>query len=141
MPAVWTFTTLTLIATLLHLELFHTDTVLGWAWLVVYASVPLALGAILVVQWRVPGQDPPRTALLPVWFRAALAAQGLIMGLLGVGLFLAPATFDEVWLWPLTPLTARAIGAWLIGLVIVVGQSTYENDLRRVRVPMLGYLL
>jgi hypothetical protein len=56
-------------------------------------------------------------------------------------LFFAPATFDALWSWPLTPLTGRAIGAWLIGYSLLVGQVIRENDRRRVRAPLLSYAL
>ena len=66
-PAVLLFTTLTLLATLLHLDRFHLDTASGWVWLAVYAAVPPVMLALFVRQLRVPGGDPPRRAPLPRW--------------------------------------------------------------------------
>jgi len=34
----------------------------------------------------------------------------------GVALLVAPESTADLWSWPLTPLTARAVGAWLVGL-------------------------
>lgn len=138
-PAVWTFTTLTLIATLLHYDAFHMDTGRGWAWLAVYAIVPVVMGVLLLAQVRENGSEPKRISSLPGWFLILHIGQGLVMGIVGIGLFLTPEPFDGLWAWPLTPLTSRAVGAWLIGLAIVVGQVAMENDWRRARAPMIGY--
>ena len=66
-PAVFLFTSLTLLATLIHLDNFHFGagfdliTQAGtWVWLLVYASVPIAMVVLLIPQLRVPGDDPPR---------------------------------------------------------------------------------
>lgn len=137
---VWVFATLTMIATLMHLDAFHTDSFFGWAWFVVYAAVPLVMGATMVQQWRTPGGDPPRTRPMDLWARALLAGQAGVMVLLGIGLFIAPGSFDGLWPWSLTELTARATAAWLIGIGAVVGQAPWENDWRRVRAAMTGLL-
>src|SRR5215831_20199627 len=79
-PAVLVFTVLTLVATLLHLDKFHFGgsfaagtQILTWAWIAIYALVPLLMLIVLIVQARIPGQDPPRSALLPGWVYGALA--------------------------------------------------------------------
>src|SRR2546429_9991519 len=47
-PAIWLFTTLTLVATLVHFDRFHFSSPIAsaqgaaWFWLAVYAGVPLA---------------------------------------------------------------------------------------------------
>jgi hypothetical protein len=64
-PGVWLFTVLTLLATLIHIDLFRMDSVFGWAWLVVYLVVPLGYGVFSVRQLRIAGGDPPRQAPLP----------------------------------------------------------------------------
>jgi hypothetical protein len=135
-PALWLFTTLTLIATLLHLDIFRTESFWAWAWFAVYGIVPIALGAILLLQLRTTGDDPPRTARLPRWLVLVAALQGVVLSFVGVGLFLAPGRFDSLWSWPLTPLTGRAIGAWLIGYSLLMAQTIWENDQRRSRAQM-----
>lgn len=137
------FTTLTLIATLLHLDRFHLAAptpgarIAAWGWLAVYVVVPVALAILLVVQLRAPGEDGPRVAPLPVALRIALAAQATVLLVLGVVLFVAPTM--PVWPWPLTPLTGRAVAAWLIGVGVIAAQAVWENEWRRVRVTMAGY--
>src|SRR5438093_748847 len=58
----------------------------------------------------------------------------------GVGLFLAPDVVKQIWPWSLTPLTARAIGAWLIGIGFAAFHASRENDFLRIRPLGGGYI-
>lgn len=155
-PAVLTFTALTLVVTLLHINRFHfnfavTDadarttawsTLTGtWVWLLVYALVPVVMGTLLVLQLRVPGGDPPRIAPMAGPVRAVFLAQAALMLAVGLGLLLAPLVVGPFWPWRLTPLTGRAIGAWLIGIGIAAGQLAIENDWSRVRAAVHSFLI
>lgn len=146
-PAVFLFTALTLIVTLLHIDKFHFDsphwnTVAGtWVWLFVYLLVPFIMAALWVMQSRLRGEDPARTARLPVWARTLLLVQGGVMALTGISLLLFPATLAASWAWPLTPLTARAIGAWGVGLGTAALHMAWENDWRRARAGLSGSLV
>ena len=59
-PAVWAFTFLTLIVTLIHIDRFHFGnprfiTVAGtWVWLAVYISVPIAMGILWLTAFMRP---------------------------------------------------------------------------------------
>jgi len=140
-PAVLVFTTLTLVATLLHLDRFHLDSVFGWVWVAVYAVVPPLMLGLLVYQLRAPGRDPPRQAPLAPWLRGALGFQAALLLLFGAALFLAPQAAAPLWPWMLTPLTGRAVGAWLLGLGVAAAQMGWENDWLRGRVAMAAYAL
>ncbi len=143
-PGMILFTTVTLIATLLHLDKFHFAApglfakFTAWAWLIIYALAPPVMLALLVYQLRAPGGDPAHRAPLPSWFRGVLVAQAVIMMGLGIALFLAPPTFAGLWPWALTPLTARAVGAWLIGLGFAVAHAAWENDWELIGIAMIG---
>ena len=138
-PAVFVFTALTLVATLVHLDLFHLGssfagiTQIGtWTWMVVYVSVPILLAALWLIQLRLPGGDPPRRT--PMSGGVRLAIYLLTAGMLAVGaaLFVAPLGAGVLWPWELTPLTGRAVGAWLIGLGVAAAHMARERDWRRV---------
>lgn len=147
-PAVVIFTALTLVVTLLHIDRFHFDaplliTRLGtWVWLAVYASVPLIMGVLAFRQLRAPGAATPDAAgpgaPLPGWMRALLAINASALILLGIAFLVAPETFLGLWPWELTALTARATGAWLVGLGVAAGHEAWENDLLRVRPVMVS---
>jgi hypothetical protein len=138
-PGVAAFLWLTLLATLLHLDLFHFHTGPGtaraaaWAWLLIYILDPIALTTLWLLQVRVPGPDRPRANVLPSWYRGLLGVEGGISVLVGICLFVAPSTARHLWPWPLTPLTAQAVAAWLIGYGGVLLTMIYENDWDRVR--------
>jgi hypothetical protein len=142
---VWLFVTLTLVATLLHLDKFHFhDPSLiprgaAWLWTIIYVVEPVAVLAAIVLQLRAPGDNRPREHLLPIWYRIAVAAQWLVLLTVGLWLFFAPGSVDW-WPWTLTPLVARAMGAWLLGLSVVLASAAWENDWSRIRIATSSYL-
>ncbi len=50
-----------------------------------------------------------------------------------MALLLAPEWAADAWAWPLTPLTARAIGAWLVGLGWASAHARLVDDRESVR--------
>lgn len=137
-PTVLLFTTLTLVVTILHIGNFHLahpdplTRTLAWAWVIVYASVPLLLGGLLLLQARAPGSDPVRTRPLPLWLQICLVFYAAIMIPLGLGMLLIPDQIIPHWPWALTPLTCRAIGAWFFALGFALAHTLWENDWRRI---------
>jgi hypothetical protein len=147
-PTVLVFTVLTLVATLNHLNKFHLGSAfmagtrfVTWAWIGVYAVVPVLMLIVLVVQARTPGSDPPRAALLPGWLCGLLVVQAVGLFGLGVALFAVPSQAAPLWPWKLTPLVAQATGAWLISLGVAAGHAVLERDARRLRPAAVGYVL
>jgi hypothetical protein len=129
-PTVLVFTLLTLLATLMHLDLFHlggqfaiSTRLVTWAWIAIYVTVPLLMLVILAVQLRTPGGDPPRSAPLPAWVYGLLAGQAVVLLGLGLALFAAPGQAAVWWPWKLTPLLAQATGAWLIGFGVAAAHQ------------------
>ena len=145
-PAVLIFTTLTLVVTLVHFDRFHISSpepwarLVTWGWLAIYAGVPVMLGLLLVRQLREAGSDPPRTAPIPIGLRWLFAGHAAILLLAGAALLLDPSTASWLWPWKLTALTARAVGAWLIGLGVAALHATWEGDFDRVRIGFLTYV-
>jgi hypothetical protein len=138
-PGVLAFVWLTLLATLLHIDLFHLDEggftaqFAGWTWLIVYVAEPPLLLLAFVMQLRTAGGDPPRTDPLPGAYRTALAALGVLTLLLGAVLFIAPLDVAEHWPWALTELTGRAIAAWFIAVGGLVLAMRWEDERSRIR--------
>src|SRR5947207_10498702 len=104
-PAIWLFTTLTLVATLVHFDRFHFSSPIlsaqgaAWFWLAIYAGVPVAMLLIGWHQIRLPGGDPPRGPAPPGWMRIIVLVQGAGMLAVGVALLLAPLAVASVWPW------------------------------------------
>jgi hypothetical protein len=146
-PAVLLFTTLTLITTLLHVDRFHlgnsfdiSTQLVTWVWVAVYTLVPILMGILLIFQLRAHGVDGPRRNRLPTWLRVVLGLHAIVMLSLGFALFHVPVPTLSLWPWMLTPLTSRAIGAWLFGFGLAAAHATVENDWGRVAVATHTYV-
>jgi hypothetical protein len=138
-PAVLVFTTLTLVATLLHLDRFHFGAadmrtmLAAWAWLGVYMVVPPVMLFVLLRQMRVRMPAVSMRRPLPEMLRVGFAAQAAVLLAVGAALFVVPEATLGHWPWALTDLSARAIGAWLLGLGLCAAHLVGENDLERVQ--------
>jgi hypothetical protein len=143
-PAPLTLSTALLVATLMHLDKFHlaaapVPATVAWIWLVVYVVVPPALVLVYLKQRRTPGVDPPRGRPIPQPLRLLLLVLGLTMLATGAALFIAPAVVEPTWPWALTPLTARAVAAWSLGLAVAAFHGLIENDVRRLRAGLAAF--
>jgi hypothetical protein len=144
-PGVLLFLWATLATTLIHLGKFHLHSpdhfarAAAWLWLIIYAGDPPLVLLALVLQLRAGGVDPPRMAPLPPWYRAALAVQSVVTLGTGAVLFANHEWAAKWWPWPLTALTARAMGSWLLGLGGVLAMAFWENDWIRIRVATISY--
>lgn len=121
---IFVFTVVTLAATLLHLDRFHFGApgalarFAAWLWLAVYVVIPVAMLVMLVRQER---RADVRTRSRPSpLVRVLAAAQGAVLMAVGLALFAAPELARLLWPWPLTPLTARMVAAWLIGFGVAL---------------------
>jgi hypothetical protein len=147
-PAVLTFTVLTLAVTLTHLGQLHLGSrhpvgtqIVTVAWIAIYVLVPALMLILVIVQARTPGTDPPRSAGLPAWLCAVLAVEAIVLLGVGTALFAAPAQTAPIWPWKLTPMMAQATGAWLIALGVAAGHTLLERDARRLRPAFAGSAL
>ncbi len=134
-PAVFVFSTLTFVASMIHLRNFHlaadlpaSARAVTWGWLGVYAVVPVLMALAWWLQSRAGAAVPAPTGL-PTPLRALLAVLAVVLLLLGIALFVAPTRVADVaWPWALTPLVGRAVGAWCIGLGVAAGHSWLIDD-------------
>ena len=139
------FTWITTVASFVHLDRMHVITPgtgpiaepAAWFWLGVYVVIPLGMAAALVRQPRSP--DGGRTVPLPRWLAAALVVQGIVLLAVGAALFVSPASAEVLWPWPLTPLTARIVAAWLIAFGVATAMSVRDGDLGRLRIATVAY--
>jgi hypothetical protein len=127
--------------TLVHIDRFHMDDVTGWAWLVLYAIFPPSVVVLLLRQLRTPGEEPPRDAPMPRALVLALGLLGSALAALGAALVIAPADAAALWPWPLTPLTGRAVGTFVLAQGVLALVVCREHDWGRVRPAMLQQLV
>jgi hypothetical protein len=64
-----------------------------------------------------------------------------VMVALGAALVVVPEEVGSLWPWPLTPLTGRAVGTFVLAQGVLVLSVCRERDWDRVRPAMLQYLL
>ena len=66
-------------------------------------------------------------------FRTGARALAVAMSVVGLELLIAPQAFDGLWPWRLTPLTGRAVGAWLTSIAVALVAVSLERDWRAIR--------
>jgi len=146
-PGVLVFLWATLATTVIHRAKFHFHSSgqlakgAAWLWLIIYAADPILVSIGFAQQQRTRGTNPPRTAPLPGGYRAAIFVHGAISVSVGAAVFAAPGWVARWWPWPLTPLTGRAMGSWLLGLGVVLLTAAAENDWVRIRIATASYAI
>jgi hypothetical protein len=138
LPPVLTIAVLLLVATLVHMDRFHHD-LFGRFWEAVYVVVVPLLAYLIWSQVRRAGPVWQGNRPLPRWLRVALGIQALVMLGFGVALFVAPVGASSLWPWALTPLTGRAVGAFLIGFGVAAAFAAAEDDIDRLQGAALAY--
>jgi hypothetical protein len=148
-PAIYPVTliaVLLLIVTLIHLDRFDLDSLFGWFWLVTYCLIPPVMLWAIVDQLRPPAGDAGaanratagRRSLRPL-LRSALAVEGAVMLAAGALILVAPETAADLWPWALTPLTSRAIGAFVLGIGAAALIAVRDDDLELFRGAAYAY--
>jgi hypothetical protein len=108
------FTWMMLGATLLHWDKFRhgSNPFLLWFW--VYLATPIVVPTIwLLNRSHDPRSLEERDARFPRSTRITMALAGLGMAAIAAWMYVAPSSATAVWPWPLTPLTARAVAAFV----------------------------
>jgi hypothetical protein len=106
-----TFATLMGIATVVHWDRFAHARVAFWLWAGLYFTTPFLIAAVYQSN---RGHDRPATkddVHMPERVAKVVGVAGVLAFVTGLFLFLAPAAAISIWPWPLTPLTARVLGA------------------------------
>ncbi len=110
-----------LAVTLAHLDKFDMDSLFGVFWLCAYIAAPPLLVAGIELERRRDRRRRPEPIGQPLasGLRIALAAEGAVMLGVSAVMLLAPDTAADFWPWALTPLTSRALGAFVLGVALV----------------------
>jgi hypothetical protein len=140
-PAIIVFSTMMLLATLLHVPIFNWSHPIAWAWLAVYIVSPPAAVAVWLMGER--GYQAPifPERRLPRSFAAVIGVVAAGDALIGGLLFLAPDFVASWWPWSLTPLTARVIGGWYLGGAALGWMLARQRALDTAWVGLLANLI
>jgi hypothetical protein len=141
----FTLVTTNLIATLRFADDFHLasgsarQVATAWIWLVVYVALPPAVLAVFVAHERRGGratwvvEAPLRTTV-----KIAFAATAIVLGVVGLWLFLVPeGALAQRWPWHLTPVSAAIVGTWPLTFAVTFAWALVERDWRRVRIAVV----
>src|SRR5258706_521840 len=74
---------------------------------------------------------------LPARLRLLLLFTGLLQGVLGIALLLNPAAINGLWPWPLTPITARLLGASSLVSLPLTFLPALADRLSVARIPLV----
>lgn len=110
-PAVVVFVWIAGIATLLNVDDFTKAGVPFAAWVALYAVAPFLVPWLVARNHRRYGA--PSGLPLPRTLAAVLGVVGGALAVVGVLFLIVPDVAVDTWPWPLTPLTARVVGAVL----------------------------
>jgi hypothetical protein len=143
-----TLAVFTFFVTFRDLSLFHLGSgpafaqVAAWAWLAVYIGIPLISLAVLLFQERAGGSHEYEVRFpLLGWVRVFLLFLAVGYALIGLGLTFAPATFDDVWPWPVPRLPAGAMAAWQLTAAASAAWMLREGDWVRARFSAFTYIV
>ena len=116
MPSVMVFAVMMLLATLLHTNIFNWAHPVAWAWLAVYViAAPVSIALFLWTERRYQ-RPTTRGVTLPPLARALSVVFAGLLAIVGVALYVLPQQVAAYWPWPLTPLTARVVGGWILAI-------------------------
>jgi hypothetical protein len=120
-PAASVLTVLLLAATVLHWDRFSHDHPAFWAWLVIYVVTPVLLPALWFANRRYdPGIEEHAGPTVPDPVRRAVGAVGAVQLVVALAFFARPSLAADTWPWPLSPLTARTISAFLAFIAVLL---------------------
>ena len=120
-----------LVITLVHLDRFDMDSLFGVFWLCAYVAAPPLLVAGIALERRRTPPAPASTPSKPLGrgLRIALTIEGAAMLAASAVMLLAPDTAADLWPWALSPLTSRALGAFVLGVALVALMVVRERGI------------
>ena len=128
------FTAAMLLATFLHWDKFSVGTTPFYVWFASYL-LPPPIFAILY-GWHQKRSAPVGSALtqpITPGIRRFLQVNGLVLAGLALLIYIAPALLQQIGPWTFTPLTARTLSSWLIGIGLMEAWMAREGDWQRIK--------
>jgi hypothetical protein len=108
------FSTMLLVVTAVHWDVFTHDHVSFWAWLVLYVTTPALLPVLVVNNRRTdPVVPAPGDVRLPRPLRLAAGVGGALQLVFATWVLMAPEAAARVWPWVTDVATLRSISAFI----------------------------
>ncbi len=130
-PPVAVFTIAMLLASILHWERFDPGHFPFQLWLGLYALTPLLIPLLWWRNQKTAGRSAAsRGPAVPKGVRWGLGLMGGLLLLFAAASFARPEWLAGIWVWPLTPLTARIVSGWIAllgaGGLSISGQRSWS---------------
>jgi hypothetical protein len=130
-PPIIAFVWMAAIATIIHLDRFHEDSLPFAAWVALYILTPVGVPLLYLRNRRPIGGSPlPRAA------RIALGAVGAAIVAASLVVYVQPDLAIDEWPYPLTPLTARITAAVFAVYGGVWLSVALYNSAHAARIPL-----
>jgi hypothetical protein len=136
LPPIIAFVWMAAIATLIHLDRFHKDSLPFAAWVALYVVTPIGV-PLLYLHNRRPIGGPP----LPRATRIGIGAVGAVIVSASLVIYAAPDVAIDNWSYPLTPLTARITAAVFVVYGGVWLSVALYNSARAARIPLEAHTI
>jgi hypothetical protein len=133
LPMLVVFTNLILLLSIIYVGRFDFGRGGTWAWFVLYVVIPASATYYWWRYRRLPPADP--TPVPPAW-RSYFLAAGVVVGLYGIGLLVAPHTLTDFWPWPIDAFQGRLYSA--IFLTLAVAAFTVSRVAAPVELLIVG---
>ena len=140
------FTWLMLTATVLHWDRFHHGTFPFLLWWWIYLITPIAVPAVWLANRRHDPRTPePGDRPYARWLRTTMLAGGGSMCVIAAWMFVDPNGAIGVWPWALTPLTARAVAAFValpaVAWLAIAADGRWSAAKRMLETVAIGLVL
>jgi hypothetical protein len=123
------FTIAMLVVTVLHWERFDLSHFPFQLWLILYIVTPVLIPYLWLRNRHAdPGTLAESDVAVPLAARWAMTLAGIAIGLFALLGFVAPTVLVDLWIWPLTPLTARIMAGWFT--LLAVGGLSIGREVR-----------
>ena len=131
LPPIIAFVWMAAIATLIHLDRFHEDSLPFAAWAALYIVTPIAVPLLYLHNRQPIGGSP-----LPGAMRIGLGIVGGAIVSASLVIYAVPDVAIDAWPYPLTPLTARISAAVFVVYGGVWLSVALYNSTRAARIPL-----
>jgi hypothetical protein len=137
-----TFASLMGIGTILHWDKFIHSNVAFWLWVALYFTTPFLVFAVFFRNHHEFASGTGTEVMLAPSAAAAIVVGGALAVATSAFLYLFPTTAVHVWPWPLTPLTARMLGAiFALGLAGLGALRERRWSAARLLFQVAGFML
>jgi hypothetical protein len=138
--------TMLLITTIIHWDKFTHENVSFWAWTLLYCLTPVWLPYLFLTNERdarahIADSPQPNGATLPPVVRRIAGTVGTAQIILALVMFVRPTALIDRWPWPLTPLTARTLSAFLAFIAVVWLAFFFEGRWSALRLPVQSAII